>query len=244
MTISKIFLYFCLSFIFGIAVSSFFMVSQLFMLGILILGIFLIGIFWKCKKFVVIGFCLLFLVFGAWWQQTVELKIPDIVEQNIAFTGIVSEEPDIREKYIKLTIRTEAVEGKVLVNAGRYPEYQYGDKLKVIGKLEKPPVFESFNYRDYLKKDGIFATMNFPEIALVGQNFGHPIYQAIFSFKNRFKETARKFISPPQVGILEALIFGDEGNISKEWQEKLNLTGTRHIVAVSGMNIAVPLQQV
>ena len=239
MTASRVFLYFCLSFIIGIFVSSLAPVSRFFILGLLILGIFLISIFWHVKKLVVIGFCVLFLVLGIGRHQTIESAIPNITEQNINFVGVVSEEPDIRDKYTKLIVETTAVEGKVLVNASRYPEYQYGDQLKITGKLEKPPIFDNFNYHDYLKKDGIFTTMNFPEISLAGQNSGHPIYQAIFSFKNKFKETARKFILPPQVGLLEALIFGDEGGISKEWRDKLNLTGTRHIAAVSGMNITI-----
>jgi predicted membrane metal-binding protein len=79
--------------------------------------------------------------------------------------------------------------------------------------------------------------MSWPEIEVIGQGFGNPVMKFLFSFKNKFKETARTFISPPEVGILEALIFGDEGNISQEWKIKLNFTGTRHIAAVSGMNI-------
>ena len=43
----------------------------------------------------------------------------------------------------------------------------------------------------------------------------------------------------PQSGFLEALLFGDESNISNEWKDKLNFTGTRHIAAVSGMNITI-----
>jgi len=81
--------------------------------------------------------------------------------------------------------------------------------------------------------------MSFPEIEIIGQGFGNPIVGALISFKNKFKNIAESFISPPEVGILEALIFGDEGQISKDWQEKLNLTGTRHIAAVSGMNITI-----
>lgn len=252
---SQIFLYFCLSFIGGIFLNSMIVISQLFILGFLILGILLITVFGKYKKITVAGFCFLFLTAGIWRYQIVESQIPDITEQNIAFTGIVSEESDIREKHIKLTIKTEAVPGKILVSAGRYPEYQYGDKLKISGRLEKPPVFDKgeedksssspfaiareFNYRDYLKKDGIFAVMVFPAIELVGQNFGSPIYEFLFSFKDKFKEAVQKFISPPQRGILEALVFGDEGGISKAWKEKLNITGTRHIAAVSGMNITI-----
>jgi competence protein ComEC len=58
-------------------------------------------------------------------------------------------------------------------------------------------------------------------------------------FKDKFKETTRKFISSPQQGLLEALFFGDEENISKEWKNKINTVGVRHIAAVSGMNITI-----
>jgi competence protein ComEC len=53
------------------------------------------------------------------------------------------------------------------------------------------------------------------------------------------KESLNRALSRPHSGILEALLFGEEENISKEFKEKLNLTGTRHIAAVSGMNITI-----
>jgi len=75
MTASKILLYFCLSFVVGIFLNSFFQISLPALLAILILGIFLISVFWKYKKFAVIGFCLLFLVVGIWRHQSVEIQI-------------------------------------------------------------------------------------------------------------------------------------------------------------------------
>ena len=194
------------------------------------------------------GFCILFLVLGIWRYQSVELgtkrgnnelrKLNDS-GQKIALIGMVLKEPDVREKIIKLTIQPENINGKVLVTTHRYPEYHYGDKLKIAGKLEAPPIFEEFNYRDYLLKDEIYSVMSWPEITLLGQGFGNPIIKTLFSFKNKFKETVQKFISPPQLGILEALIFGDESEIPKDLKDRLNLTGTRHIAAVSGMNITI-----
>ena len=253
MTASKIFLGFCLSFIFGIFLSSFFFISLPVLLAILILGLILTTVFWRYKLLVVISFSILFLVLGIWRYQQTEIQISKSKLQiyndkaeEITLIGIVANEPDIREKSQKLTIKMKLTEdsppeteGKILVTTGRYPEYKYGDKLKIIGKLETPPVFESFNYKDYLKKDGIYSVMGFPEIELVGQNFGNPVYKLLFYFKNKFKEISRQFISPPQEGILEALIFGDEENISQNWKNKLNITGTRHIAAVSGMNITI-----
>jgi len=225
------------------------------MLGLLILGILLISVFLKYTKLVVAGFCILFLVLGIWRHQVAEFKILNNelrkyndLGKEIILIGIVSDEPDIRERSIKLTVSIEqltvdneiiSVSGKILVTTNRYPEYQYGDKLKIIGKLETPPVFEGFNYKDYLKKDGIYSIINWPEVELIGNNFGSPIKKILFSFKNKFKGASQSFLSPPQEGILEALFFGDETNIPKEWKDKLNLTGTRHITAVSGMNITI-----
>ena len=225
------------------------------MLGFLILALILIFVLWKYKKIVIFGFCILFFIFGTFRHQQFELaatnnkliKLNNSSERAIVI-GIIDEEPDIREKSIKLKIEIKEILtggesfstwGKVLVSTWRYPEFKYGDKLKITGKLEAPPVFEDFNYKDYLKKDGIYSVINFPEIEIIGHNFGNPAINILISFKNKFKEVCRSFVSVPQEGLLEALVFGDEENISQTWKDKFNFTGTRHITAVSGMNITI-----
>ncbi|OGZ17382.1 MAG: hypothetical protein A2Z78_01270 [Candidatus Nealsonbacteria bacterium RBG_13_36_15] len=222
---------------------------------VLILGILLISVFLKQKKLIVVGFCLIFFVAGVWRHQIAELKIINNelsrlndTKENITLKGIVVAEPDIREKSTKLTIDdlkiktgtgSLSVDGKILVTIWKYPGYEYGDKLKITGKLETPEQFEDFNYKDYLVKDGIYSVIYFPEIELLDKNFGNPLAEILFSFKNKFQVETQRFLSPPQGGILEALVFGEEGNISQEWKDKLNITGTRHITAVSGMNITI-----
>lgn len=253
MTSSKILFYFCLSFVGGIFLNSFLLISQIFILAILILGLIFISVFWKYRNFVIFGFCIIFLVLGIWRHQTVSSKlenspIKNFIEKEITLIGLVDKEPDIREKSIKLETVVEEIidenisrqiEGRILVTTGKYPKYQYGDKLKINGKIEEPQTFEGFNYKDYLLKDGILAVMGFPEIELIGENFSNPIMRSLFSLKNKLKESLNNVMSPPQSALLEALFFGDEENISKEWKEKFNLTGTRHVTAVSGMNITI-----
>ena len=41
----------------------------------------------------------------------------------------------------------------------RYPEYEYGDVLRVTGKLETPTQLGDFDYKGYLEHQGIYATM-------------------------------------------------------------------------------------
>src|SRR3989304_5043759 len=38
-------------------------------------------------------------------------------------------------------------------------DWRYGDRLLLEGWLETPPEFESFSYRDYLARQGIYAYM-------------------------------------------------------------------------------------
>lgn len=252
MSKSKVFLLFCLSFIGGIFLSSFLPVGALAKVGLALPGILLISVFWKYKKAVIIGFSILFLLLGICRHQQVLAGIPEIPEGKIAFIGKVAAEPDIRQTHTKLTVTiaeasiTEvgphSVEGKVLVTAGKYPEYQYGDKLRITGELETPHVFEDFNYKDFLLKDGIYSVMYYPKIEFLGQGdrgLASIFYGGVFKIKDRLREVINQNLSPPQSSILAAILLGDKRQISDEWKEKLNYAGVRHLTAVSGMHVAI-----
>ena len=164
--------------------------------------------------------------------------------EEISFLGTVSGEPDVRQNTTRLTvdnveIDSRQVEGKILVVKSKYPEYQYGDELKIKGILKTPETFEGFNYRNYLAKDGVYSIVYYPEIELAKRNQGNILYKFLFLLKNKLKESLNRIMSPPQSGILEALFFGDEENVPDALKEKFNITGIRHITAVSGMNITI-----
>ena len=233
---SLIFLYFCLSFIGGIFIDSFIAIGQLLWLVFLIFVISLITVFWRYKKLAVLSFCLLFLVLGIWRHHQVLANIPQIQEQSINFVGTVSAEPDVRENHTKLTL------GEILVTTSKYPEYQHGDKLKVSGKLVIPQEFEDFNYKDYLIKNGIYSVMYYPQIELLGENEGglvSIIYGWILTVKDKLRVSIYQNLSPPQSSILGAMVLGDKSRLSDDLKEKLNITGLRHITAISGMHITI-----
>ncbi len=244
MTKSKILLYFCLSFIIGISFAVFCQISQLLILGFLIFNLILISVFWKYKKMTVLSFCLLFLVLGAWHYQSFQSKIKNnelknYINQEIAFIGIIDGQPVKKENTTKFEVQPQKVKGRILITTFKYPEYKYGDKLKISGKLEKPLSFNDFDYEKYLEKQGVYAVMSFPEIELLDKGFGNPVIKILVFLKNELKQGLNKIITLPQSALLEGLLFGDEESFSKEWREKFNLTGTRHITAVSGMNITI-----
>lgn len=159
--------------------------------------------------------------------------------KDIVLSGVVDAYPDRRENTTKLTIRIDGFKEKVLITSWRYPSFDYGDKLEIRGKIQKPEPFEGFDYPAYLAKEGVYAVMYYPEIKLDGEGEGNPLFASLFSFKDSLKEGIGRVLPMPHAGLLEALIFGDEENIPEIWKEKFNFTGTRHIAAVSGMNITI-----
>ena len=260
MTFSKIFLYFCISFILGIFTNSFFNFGNIVLL-FLIFGIVLISVLWRHKKIVVLGFCFILFVVGIYrHQQTLlivvnnELRKHNDSGKEISLIGRVSKEPDIREKNIKLTIDVESIDlkyseefnsyikSKVLITVNRYPEYKYGEKLKIVGELKTPQEFEDFNYKDYLIKDGVYSLMYYPEIERIkvdSISFNSLIYSKILGFKDKFRKSISQNLSSPQSSILFAIILGDKSRISDDWKQKFNITGIRHITCVSGMHIVI-----
>jgi len=171
--------------------------------------------------------------------------------KDVILTGIVSKEPDIRENSTKIVLKVKEIEGnrifsseKILIITDHYPEYQYGDELKIRGKLSLPGEFNDFNYKDYLASQGIYSLSYLPEISFFKKDLSYihfPFwgYSKILSLKKKFREIINGNFSPPQSSILGAMILGDKSRISADWKKKLNIAGLRHITCISGMHIII-----
>jgi competence protein ComEC len=223
----------------GITISSITHIFQALTLGILIFGIFFITFFWQKKKMVVLGFCLIFLVLGIQKHQSVLSEIVFPGERDVVFEGIVVSEPDIRENNTNLIIESSEIYGKILLVTGSYPKYEYGDKLKISGKLTAPASFDEFDYGSYLAKDGIYSVIYRSEIEYLDRGNKNQIYSKILEIKNNLRKVIFKNLSSPQSSILSAMILGDRGAMSDQLKEKLNMAGLRHITAISGMHITI-----
>jgi competence protein ComEC len=261
MTKSKIVFCFCVSFISGIFFGSIINFSPFFNQVILIFGLSLISVFWKDKKVVLVGFCLLFFSFGVIKILFVQSKIEnnsflDLYNKNVVLIGRISGDPDKRDRIIRLTLNDieilgdgekRKVSGKLIITGSRYPEFRYGEIIKVEGGLEEPQNLDGFDYKGYLLKDGIYGQISFPKIEMSNEKFDYPVYKniwfSIYSqilfFKEKARVNIRENFSPPYSSILEGMILGDNGAISQDLKTKLNTTGLRHIIAISGSHIVI-----
>src|SRR3989344_9404100 len=133
MSPSKILFFLSISFIAGIFLESVIKIPRFFIWGTLVMGALLILLSLFVKKIsCVFGFCILFLVLGLLRIQISEFNIANdkLSKFNgkgmVEMTGIISNEPDVRDAYQKMKVKVG--ESAVLITTNKYPEYKYLDK--------------------------------------------------------------------------------------------------------------------
>lgn len=171
-------------------------------------------------------------------------------EYDLLVTGVVIAPPDVRDAYTNLVIRVEGldngdgrdlpVSGLVLARISRDETYQYGERLRLRGKLQTPGENEIFSYRDYLARSGIYSLMSNPGVTrLPWPGQVNPVLAALYSIKLRSQQQLYNLFPDPEASLLVGILLGDETGIPSKLQQAFKNTGTAHIVAISGFNIAI-----
>jgi competence protein ComEC len=255
-----LFLIFCLCFIGGIFVGhllylfEFFSKEKIdFLFWFYCLGIVLfIFYFLFSKKYyakiIIIGvlvFCIGWLRFFLTVSTIDEQQISFYNNQKIEFIAKISNEPDRRIDQVKLTVQSgkilpseKIVSGNVLVSANLFPEYFYGDLLKIKCKLQAPEKINDFAYDKYLAQFQIYSVCYYPEIALV-QKHQAGFFSTLYKIKNNLKIIIQKSLPEPHSEIVVATLLGDKRKIPQTLLDQFNQVGISHIIAISGANIVI-----
>ena len=161
-----------------------------------------------------------------------------------AFSGTIVRDPEERRGSLRLVVAPKGEQqGLILLTTDPFSNWRYGETISAKGKLQAPAIFEDFNYRSYLAKDGIYAVMYYPEIVGLGREPSkrpaEGAMRQLFEQKMKWKEMVRDNFSPPQSGILAATLLADKSDWSDDFSTALNRTGLTHITAISGQHITI-----
>ncbi|MDD4902206.1 MAG: ComEC/Rec2 family competence protein [Patescibacteria group bacterium] len=162
-----------------------------------------------------------------------------------------SEGGGILEKEGLGVVRGE-VAGKVLVIAAAYPQYDYGDVLKISCTLKRPDKLDDFDYEKYLAGKGIYSTCNFPKIEILSdKNLSPPLlakkksltrfswlWGGIYQIRKKLSGTIDNGLAEPEAGLLKAFILNDP-TVPDDLSDIFRQSGLSHIVAISGTHISL-----
>jgi competence protein ComEC len=187
-----------------------------------------------------------------------QLAQPKITPQHIAFyndrnydifvTGMVAEMPDYRDTYTNLRINAMAVDtgdgdypvkGTLLVRVPKNQKYHYGEIIRLRGNLKTPPENEEFSYRDYLAREGVYSYITKAEATVLPDEGGNLFLKAVYTLKEKSVAAIYKIFPDPEASLLAGILLGVDTGLPNRIQDAFKNTGTAHIIAISGFNIAI-----
>ncbi len=129
--------------------------------------------------------------------------------------------------------------GLVQLTASRFAGLQYGAWLTATGRLETPQNSGDFDYRAYLARREIYSELSFPKLEPAAGPPPHPLYHALYGLRERAGDAIQKLLPEPQAALLRGILLGDDSGLPTALDDAFRLTGTSHIIAISGFNIAL-----
>jgi len=207
------------------------------------------------------GLVLSAIFFFGGWRYTVTR--PVITPEHVAFyngrgtvqlIGTMIKPPDPRDSHTNLVIAVDSLRmlnedlaevasnqmsGQVLIQIKSWQEFEYGDQLLITGQLETPFESADFSYQDYLANKDIFSLMPYAKVEKITSGQGKPIRAFLYELQSKSLDTLHDLFHSPESDLLAGILLGRDQGLSHELQEAFRKTGTSHIIAISGFNIAI-----
>ncbi|HPI67301.1 MAG TPA: ComEC/Rec2 family competence protein [bacterium] len=263
-TKAAVFQYFSWCFLSGLALFSFF-TFPLFYFFILIVSLPVIFLFLKETNYrrLILGAVFVFLGCWRFFLADLNLQAPNniqnFIHQETNLTGRVSHEPSRGEHSISLALdhlilnkkdNPVKLTGKLLVY---FPLYQYNlsygatIKLSCLISPPTPPGGEVdkkiISYEKYLRGQGIDALCYLPVgvkiIPPANQNLWQKFQQRLINFKSQGQKIIQQNISSPAAELLAGMILNFRREIPPVINQAFAQSGLSHIIAISGLNIAL-----
>jgi len=124
-------------------------------------------------------------------------------------------------------------------------QLKYGDELAINSKLQPiPPPLNpyEFDYRQYLANKHIYHQLA-PKPTrwyATGNNAQNTPFAWLYAIRNQALTILKNRITDPALnGVASAILLGYKNNLDNETRQRYTLTGSMHVLAVSGMHVGL-----
>lgn len=179
------------------------------------------------KKFVAVFVGITFLGFFYFNFYTVLQSENIPFGQEASLEGIVFRQPKHGLKSEQVDIRLNPPhEGEVRIYSEPGVRFSYGDVLEIKGRVVKSPT-------------GRLNIASFPEITVIESGSGNILKGSLFRLRNSLISNLNEVLPPRHAALMSGLLFGERAEFTDEFKDAMQKSGTTHIVALSGYNIAI-----
>ncbi len=184
------------------------------------------------------------LVLGFVWchcYQTIFVRPAEAAfGEGVAFSGIVQDTPAETEYGISVTVSVDSAEGanflaKVYLDA-EYQSLSPGDRVTATGTIKSADVARNEQVY-YNAAKGLRAIISSVKEIAVTYKTSTPLYLLPAVWASVIQEKIQSLFSGDVLGLLEALLTGDQDLLSDSLYTALRRAGVAHIVSVSGLHV-------
>ncbi|MBK9750721.1 MAG: ComEC/Rec2 family competence protein [Chloroflexi bacterium] len=190
----------------------------------------------------------LILALGA-LRMAVMPSTADLAQYNglggLTVEGLIVGEPDRRDDRVQITIAADTVtrlgattptNGQVLVYAPPSADARPGDRVRATGTLTTPGTWDRFSYQDYLARSGIYSLMR---DGLIETLTPVDSVSPLITLRQQAADHIAAALPEPAAGLLTGILLGNERGIAPEVADAFSVTGTAHVIAISGFNMVL-----
>lgn len=170
----------------------------------------------------------------------------------VALTGRVVEAPIPRGGRVEAVLEVEAI-GDVESPGERAPLAEprprvllraptvragYGDRIETRGRLARPRSRPGWPFADILARRGIHWVVDTGGVRVIEPSSGS-LLGVLMGVRGSFEANTRAILPEPQASLVAGIVFGAQVGLPPDLKAAMSATGTSHLTAVSGANVAI-----
>ncbi len=182
-----------------------------------------------------LAFCSLMLLVGSFYYQVRTPLAPELLlSSEVRYVGVVEKVKLYADRQTLTVAMSEPESFIVQIYTQRYPSFTYGDKIEAIGVLT-----QLANDDARFLRDRVVGVLRFPVVHHLAVGEGNGFKALLFSLRDRIAESFQKTLPPESATFMTGLTLGKSAAFSQQLQEQMKITGTTHMVALSGTNVTI-----
>ncbi len=119
----------------------------------------------------------------------------------------------------------------------------FGDTLRLSGRLYRPRGFNNpggFDYPAYLAAQGIYGTVALKDSGCIELlHRGRGIFRTIQDRREQIHRSFHASTTGAGSAILQAMVLGEEGDLTDEMRDRFMAAGVTHIISISGSHLGM-----
>ena len=177
-----------------------------------------------------------------------------MAKQKITYRGFIERFSPLSEnqaEYILSGVHSlekdtpKPIPGRVILRTKGLAPFHYGDYVQFRTLLKRPENFKNpggFDHKKYLARQDIYfrgTIFKEPDMILFRRGQGYFLQTILERYRDKLRGFISQHIPSPERDVILALTLGERKTIPDDLSDRLNQTGTTHIIAISGLHVGL-----